>query len=113
MKVIGIIALIITLIGALNWGLIAVFDINLVTKVFPSKENAAETTVTTAEEAPPSTVEVTTEVGEESSEKTGELEMTPHQKIAYIVIGICPIIFLLTLPCCCRKKKCSSAPAEG
>jgi len=34
MKTISIISLILTIIGALNWGLIALFDLNLVSTLF-------------------------------------------------------------------------------
>ena len=33
MKVIGIIAMVLVIVGGLNWGLVVVFDWNLVTKV--------------------------------------------------------------------------------
>ena len=114
MKAIGVIALILSLVGALNWGLLAVFDLDLVKVVLPAKEEAADEA---AEDATPSDLEgmaeSATEAGEEAADKAAKsYDMSKLQMIVYIIIGVSPIVFLISLPCC-KKKKCSSGSAGG
>lgn len=42
MRALDIITLIIVIVGALNWGLIALFDFNLVTEIFGDVDAAGE-----------------------------------------------------------------------
>jgi uncharacterized membrane protein YuzA (DUF378 family) len=83
---VGWVALMLLVVGGLNWGLVGVFDFNLVTTIF------GEATVVEVSEA-----DVSVEV--ESASKPSTLS-----KIIYIVVGLSAIYIIAIAVIACKGK---------
>ena len=102
MKILDFIACLLVLVGALNWGLVGVFDFNVVEEVCDAIVGDKEVDTSSAEGLLDSVTEIAEDASDEAQGKPSMLE-----RIVYIVIGASAVFMLLRLPAKCGKKSCA------
>ena len=101
MKILDFIACLLVLVGALNWGLVGVFNFDLVEWVGD---------LLTGDDKPETLEDVGDAISDalEGAEDVAEggRAMTFFQRVVYIVVGASAVFMLLRLPAKCGKKSC-------
>ncbi|MHC4984894.1 MAG: DUF378 domain-containing protein [Planctomycetota bacterium] len=114
MKILDFIACLLVLVGALNWGLIGIFNFDLVEelcdaiggdKIEGPKEG--EGVGEAADRIVGEVADAVSGAGEDAEDALkGGSGMTFLQRVIYILIGASAVFMLLRLPAKCGKKSC-------
>ena len=100
MKILDCIACLLVIIGALNWGLVGIFDFNFVEEVCDAIVSD-EVDTSSAEGLVESVGDIVENASDEAQGKPSMLE-----RLVYIVVGASAVFMLLRLPAKCGKKSC-------